>query len=169
LTIALGSLVAALLTVLAAYAVSWAPPSAHPELAAFYPEDFPVNLNVTSFPSQSTALYAALAAGIYSLRWTAGIWAWIGVGMLVALPRMYLGGHYLTDIFVGLLAGLGGYLVAILLEARAVSWCEAAFEYRWDHWQRTLAEGALFLWMLQVATEFRHVVWIVHVIASFRT
>ena len=75
LTIVLGSLVAALLTVGAARAVSWPPPSAHPELAGLYPEDFPVNLNATSFPSQSTALYAAVAAGIYSLRRTLGMWA----------------------------------------------------------------------------------------------
>lgn len=166
LTIALGSLVAALLTVVAAHAVSWAPPSTHPQLAGLYPEDFPVNLNANSFPSQSTALYAAVAAGIYSLRRALGMWAWLGVGVLVALPRMYLGGHYLTDVLAGLVAGLGGYWMAVLLGARAVSWCQTAFEYQWGHWQRTLAECAVFLWILQVATEFRHVVWITDVLAS---
>jgi len=166
LTIALGSLIAVLLTVVAARAVSWAPPSAHPALAGLYPEDFPVNLNATSFPSQSTALYTAVAAGIYSFRRTLGVWAWVGVGVLVALPRMYLGGHYLTDVLAGFVAGLGGYWVAMLLEASAVSWCETAFEYAWGHWQRTLAEVAVFLWILQVATEFRHVVWITDVLAS---
>lgn len=166
LTIAFGSLAAASLTVVAAHAVSWPPPSAHPELAGLYPDDFPVNLNATSFPSQSTALYAAVAAGIYSLRRSLGMWAWMGVGVLVALPRMYLGGHYLTEVFAGLVAGLGGYWMAILLEARAVSWCKTAFEYPWGHWQRTLAEGAVFLWILQVATEFRHVGWIAEVLAS---
>jgi len=166
LTIAFGSFVAALLTVVAAHAVSWAPPSAHPELAGLYPENFPVNLNATSFPSQSTALYAAVAAGIYSLRRTLGRWAWMGVGVLVALPRMFLGGHYLIDVLAGLVAGLSGYWVAILLEARAVSWCKTAFEFHWSHWQRTLAEAVVFLWLLQVATEFRHVAWITDVLAS---
>jgi membrane-associated phospholipid phosphatase len=166
LMIAFGSLVAALLTVIAARAVLWAPPSAHPELAGLYPENFPLNLNATSFPSQSTALYAAVTAGIYSLRGTLGMWAWMGVGMFVALPRMYLGGHYLTDILAGLVAGLGGYWVATLLEARAMGWCQTAFEYQWGHWQRTLAECAVFLWLLQVATEFRHAVWITNVLAQ---
>ena len=166
LTIAFGSFVAALLTVVAARAVSWAPPSAHPELAGLYPEDFPVNLNATSFPSQSTALYAVVASGIYSVRRRLGTWAWAFVGVLVALPRMYLGGHYFIDVLAGFVAGLSGYWVAILLETRAVSWWKTAFEYQWGHWQRTLAECAVFLWILQVATEFRHVVWIADVLAS---
>jgi membrane-associated phospholipid phosphatase len=95
------------------------------------------------------------------------MWAWTGVGGLVALPRMYLRGHYLSDVIAGLVAGLGGYWVTILLEASAMSWCETAFEYHLGYWQRTLAECAVFLWILQVATEFRHVVWITDVLASF--
>ncbi len=166
LTIALGTLVAVLLMILAVPAVSWAPPSAHPELAGLYPENLPVNLNASSFPSQSTALYAAVAAGIYSLRRTLGIWAWIGVGVLVALPRVYLGGHHVTDVLAGLVAGLGGYWVAILLEAKVVSRCESVFEYQWDYWQRTLAECAMFLWILQVAMGFRHAVWITDALAG---
>jgi undecaprenyl-diphosphatase len=167
LTIALGTLVAALLTVLAGPAVSWAPPSAHPELAGLYPDNLPVNLNASSFPSQSTALYAAVAAGIFSLRRTLGIWAWIGVGVLVALPRVYVGGHHVTDILAGLVAGLGGYWVALLVEVRVVSSCEWVFGYPWDCWQRTLAECAVFLWILQVAMGFRHVVWIRDALAGF--
>lgn len=61
---------------------------------------------------------------------------------------------------------LGGYWVAILLEARVLSWCETAFEFQWGHWKRTVAEGAVFLWILEVATEFQHVVWITGVLAS---
>ncbi len=162
LTIAIGSFVAIAVSILAAYAVLWPPPSAHPELARLYPEDFPVNLNATSFPSDSTALFAVLAAGIYSLRRTLGVCAWIGVGMLVALPRMFLGGHYLTDIFAGVVVGLGVYSVSILGEKNVISWGEAAFKYGWDRWQRTLAEFVVFLWILEVATNFRHAVWVVN-------
>jgi membrane-associated phospholipid phosphatase len=153
-------------TVILTHAVSWPPPSAHPGIAAFYPEDFLVNLNATSFPSQSTAVFAALAAGIYSLRKSLCIWAWIGVAILVALPRMYLGGHYLTDVLAGLVAGTSGYLIAIQLEATVVRSFEAAFEYRWDRWQRILAEVTIFLWILQVATGFALIGWIVGGIAS---
>jgi hypothetical protein len=145
LTIALGSIIAATLTVILAHAVLWAPPSAHPELAAFYPEDFLVNLNATSFPSQSTAVYAAVAAGIY------------------------LGGHYLTDVLAGLVTGISGYLIAIQLETTVVRSFEAAFEYRWDRWPRTLVEATIFLWILQVATGFALIGWIVAGTASLPT
>jgi undecaprenyl-diphosphatase len=165
LTIALGSLVAAALTVLLGGVLSWPPPSAHPELAGLYPDDFPVNINANCFPSQSTALYGSVAAGIYSLRRGLGAWAWIGVLVLVALPRVYLGGHHVTDVFGGLVAGLGGYWLASLLEARVVSRLEVVFEHGWG-WRRTLGEAAVYLWILQVATEFRHVVWIADLLGS---
>jgi membrane-associated phospholipid phosphatase len=158
LTVLVGSAVAAALTIPAMIAISWAPPSAHPELAGFYPESFGANLNPTSFPSQSTALYAAVAAGLYSLRRTVGVWAWAGVGVLVAVPRIYLGGHYLTDVLGGLAMGLVGYWIAVsLLEARLVSRLEIIFEHEWDDWRRTLAEFAVFLWILLFAVEFRWV------------
>ena len=159
LTMVLASLIAASLTIILENAISWPPPSAHPALASLYPEDFPVNFNATSFPSQSTALYTALAAGIYSLQRTIGVWAWVGVGILVALPRVYLGGHYITDVFAGLVAGICGYLIAIRLESTVVTWGENAFKYPWDSWRRIVAEGVLFLWILQVATGFSHVAW----------
>jgi membrane-associated phospholipid phosphatase len=169
LTISLGSLVAAALTVILTHAVSWPPPSAHPDLASNYLEDFTVNLNATSFPSQSTAVYAAVAAGIYSLRKILGVCVWIGVAMLVALPRIYLGGHYFTDILAGLVVGITGYFIATRLEATVVSRCETAFEYHWSQWQRFLAEGLFFLWILQVANGFSHVVLIAPVITSLWT
>ena len=42
---------------------------------------------------------------------------------------------------------------------------EVAFEQGWDCWQRTLGEVAVYLWILQVATEFRHVVWIAEMLS----
>lgn len=165
LTLVLGSLVAALLTVLAPALVSWPPPSAHPELAGLYPENLAGNLNPNSFPSQSTALYAAISAGIYSLRKTLGVSAWIGVGVLVALPRMYLGGHYVADVLAGLIAGVGGYWISVwLCQPKVVPLFEAFFEHRWDDWRRTLAESAVFVWILQVATEFSLARWITNAV-----
>jgi membrane-associated phospholipid phosphatase len=160
LTIALGSLIAALLTVLLQYAVLWPPPSAHPEVAGLYPDSFPVNVHPTSFPSQSTALYAAVACGIFSLRKAVGVLAWTGIALFVALPRMYLGGHYLTDVLAGVLAAVGGYLAAVWVEPIVASVSKAVFQFDWDRWQRLLAEALIFFWLLAVATECRHVVWV---------
>ena len=80
---------------------------------------------------------------------------------------MYLGGHYLTDVLGGLAAGLGGYWLAVLLLGRTVvPWCDIAFQQGWDNWRRTVAEGAVFLWILQVAVEFHHVVWMTNGLVS---
>jgi hypothetical protein len=67
---------------------------------------------------------------------------------------------YLTDVLAGIVCGLDGYCVAVHLEASTVSRCETAFECHLGYWQQTLTAGAIFLWILQVATELRHVVWI---------
>ena len=160
LTIAFGSIAAALLTLVEARLVSWPPPSTHPDLARLFPADLPDNVNANCFPSQSTALYASLSAGIYSLGRTAGVLAWLGVGVLVALPRMYLGGHYMTDVFGGLVAGLIGYSIATgLLQGTVVPRCARPLEHQWG-WRRVVLEGAVFLWLFQVAVEFGHVVWV---------
>jgi undecaprenyl-diphosphatase len=161
LTLALGSAGAVALTFLAAAAVSWPPPSAHPALAGLYPESFGVNLNENAFPSQSTAFFAALSAGIYTLRRDVGACAWIGVVLLVALPRVVLGGHYASDVLAGLCVGLAGHALSFrLLAAQVVPRCELAFARGWSDWRRMLAEGLAFLWILQVATAFSLVRWI---------
>ena len=169
LTISLASLITASMLLMLTYAVSWPPPSAHPDLATNYLESFTVNLNATSFPSQSAAVYATLAAGIYSLHKTFGICAWIGVAMLVALPRIYLGAHYFTDVFAGVVAGTSGYLIAIPLERKVAAPFETKFEFPLDKWQRILLEGIVFLWLLQVATGFRLVLWIISAVARLWT
>ena len=160
LILAFGSLAATALTFLAARMVSWPPPSTHPELAALYPLDFPANLNPSSFPSQSTALYVAVSAGLYAIAKPLGTLAWIAVGPLVALPRMYLGGHYLTDVVAGLLLGIGGYWIAVQLLQPVARWCAPLFDRPGDDWRRILVEAAVFLWILQVATEFSLTRWV---------
>jgi undecaprenyl-diphosphatase len=167
LALALGSAVALASTFLAAAAVSWPPPSAHPELAGLYPESLGVNQNENAFPSQSTAFFAAISAGLYALRRAAGAWAWSGVGLLVALPRMLLGGHYASDVLAGLLLGLAGHGVsARLLAPKLVPWCELAFASGWSDGRRILAEGLAFLWILQVASGFGLVRWIATALES---
>lgn len=166
LTIALGSLTAAALTFAAAQVVMWAPPSAHPTLAGVYPEGLPVSLEANSFPSQGTALYAVVAAGIYSRRKAVGAALWLGVGVLIALPRLYLGTHYLTDVAAGLTLGLLSYRVATLLEPALLARVETVFDGQEGSWARTLAEWAVFLWMLEVASEFSHVIRVKEILAS---
>jgi len=74
------------------------------------------------------------------------------------LPRMYVGGHYLSDVVAGLVLGLVSYIGArCLLEARVVPVAERFLseESRF----RVLGELLVFAWIWQVAVEFREVVW----------
>jgi membrane-associated phospholipid phosphatase len=168
LILAFGSILAALLTLVAARMVTWPPPSTHPDLAALYPVDFPANINPSSFPSQSTALYAAISAGLYSIGKRLGMMAWIGVGLLVALPRMNLGGHCLTDVLAGVVLGVGGYWIAVRLLQPAARWCAKLFDLPGNDSRRVLAECAVFFWILQIATEFGLARWVIDSLVSSR-
>lgn len=158
LTILLGSLIATELTVLAGTVIAWPPPARDPSLALLYSQYVGPDSNTNSFPSQSTALYAAVATGVYSLHRFAGWLLCAGVLLLVALPRMYEGGHYASDVLAGLGLGLTGYAAArYLLESTLVPYVDRIFQGR--GWLQALAEIAVFAWILQVALEFRDVVW----------
>jgi membrane-associated phospholipid phosphatase len=123
------------------------------------------NINDNSFPSQSTALYAAVAAGIFSLHRAVGSALWVGVGVLVGLPRLYVGGHYPTDVLTGLVLGLFGYLIARTLWEPSLSLpLERLFDQ--DKWPHLLGEFVVFIWILETAVEFREGVWIKNALQS---
>jgi membrane-associated phospholipid phosphatase len=158
LTILVGSAVAILLTVALGAWVSWPPPMRNLSFKYFYPTAMQTNLNTNCFPSQSTAAYAAIAAGIYSLHKACGWALWILVAVFIALPRMFVGGHYFTDIWVGTALALAGYAAArYLLEARVTSGIVTYVERR--RLARLLLQGLIFFWIVQVTVEFRELTW----------
>ena len=159
LTILLGSLIAILLMLVAQALVVWPPPIHYPSLSGLYPRYIYTNPEGSSFPSQSVTLYASLAAGIYSLHRVTGWFLWAGVVVLVGLPRIYVGGHYPSDVFAGIILGLAGYAAArYFLESRLVPRLERLFAGK--TWLRVLGEVIVFAWILQVAIEFREAVWL---------
>lgn len=166
LTILFGSLVSIAFAVLAGEIVSWLPPSRQPGLAHLYPRYLVLDINTNSFPSQSTTVYTAISAGIFSLNRVVGACLLGAVLLLVSLPRLYVGGHYVTDVLVGLGLGVTGYLVARLLLERTVSTrieqaCNA------DGWKSVLLETCVFLWIWQVAVNFQEGVWILNALQYF--
>jgi len=66
------------------------------------PSDFE---SATSLPSDHAALFFALSAGMFFISRGAGILAIVYATLFIAFPRVYLGLHYPTDIFLG--AGIG--------------------------------------------------------------
>jgi membrane-associated phospholipid phosphatase len=166
LTTLVGSLIAIVFMLLAATLIAWPPPFHHAGLAELYPRYIYRNESASSFPSQSTTLYAAVAAGVFSLHRVAGWLLWAGVVLLVGLPRIYVGGHYPTDVLAGVVLGLAGYATArYLLEPRLARPMERVFQGK--TWLRVLGELVVFAWILQVAVGFRDVVWLNNVLRYF--
>jgi membrane-associated phospholipid phosphatase len=166
LSIVAGSVLAILLTILAGALISWPPPIRDPVLRSLYPSAMQDNLNTNCFPSQSTAAYACIAAGVYSLRKAWGWVLWALVVVAVAFPRMFVGGHYFTDVLAGTLLALAGYAVARwVLEENVISWLDALAHQRTLPW--ALLQLAVFIWIFQVTVEFREVTWAKVVIEFF--
>ncbi len=64
-----------------------------------------------SFPSDHAALFFSLATGIFLISKTVGSFVFVYVLIFIALPRVYLGLHYPTDIFAGALLGIASTLI----------------------------------------------------------
>jgi len=105
----------------------------------------------SSFPSDHAVLFMALATGFYFISRRAGILAGVYAIAAVAFPRVYLGIHYPTDIFVGCVIGiaLGAMLqtgpVRGLISRRTLAWSEQKPE---------LFYASAFLVTSQMATLF---------------
>jgi membrane-associated phospholipid phosphatase len=158
LTILVGSTLAILLTLVAQLVMTWPPPVHYPALENLYWGLLEPNPNTNSFPSQSVALYGCVAAGIYSLHKSLGWVLWALVVVFVALPRMFVAGHYFTDVLVGFFISLIGYWFARwVLETKFT----ARFARFLDATPRLqlFREIVVFLWIIQVTVEFQGVVW----------
>lgn len=79
---------------------------------------------LSSFPSDHAVLFFALAAGFFFISRRAGWAALLYVSVFIALPRLYLGIHYLSDILVG--AAVGALISVLgnlwLGQGRLVAW-----------------------------------------------
>jgi undecaprenyl-diphosphatase len=161
-----GSIVAVLLTVPASATIHWAPPILDPTLSHLYPSYIYSDSDPNSFPSRGATLYAAVTAGVFSLDRVRGSLLWLGIVFLVGLPRIYVGGHYPTDILAGIVLGLAGYGFArYILESRLLARLVPAI--RKTGWLDGILEVFVFVWILQIATEFRDVIWIRNILAYF--
>ena len=61
---------------------------------------------LSSFPSDHAVLFFSLATGIFFVSMRVGLLAFLYVAVFIALPRIYLGLHYPTDILVGAVLGM---------------------------------------------------------------
>lgn len=108
----------------------------------------------SSFPSDTSALGFAIAAGIFVASKRLGLAAFLWTAVVVAFPRAYAGLHYPSDLMggalIGLLctAGIAPLLLHIIPERTKVAIYEKWMPLLW-----TLG----FLYMFQMATMFDNV------------
>ena len=84
----------------------------------------------------------------------------MGGHRLVGKPsRIYVGGHYPSDVFVGVGVGILGYSAAkTLLEPALEPHVKCFFEQ--TTWLRILAEFVVFVFIWQITVEFDEFVWL---------
>lgn len=105
-----------------------------------------------SFPSDHAALFFALVTVIWQRS------AWLGLLALVsalygALPRIYFGLHYFSDVVAGAMLGVAFVLLFERFGPRLLArWCVA-----WEQKQPSLFYGIAFLASIEVATLFEDV------------
>jgi undecaprenyl-diphosphatase len=150
------------LSLIAARLIRW-PPPIQQGWSGEFPDYLTGNFNTSSFPSLSTAMYTSVALGVYSLNRLTGRTLLVGIPILVALPRMYVGGHYATDVLVGFALGTLGFIVArVGLEDRIRRRAEPLFA---DKIWRPVGEVLVFFVIWQLTVEFNEVIWMKRVLA----
>jgi PAP2 superfamily protein len=108
-------------------------------------------INWNSFPSDHAVLFFAFAMGLFLVSRKVGAIALAYVTLFVAIPRIYLGVHYPTDILAGALLGAGAAYVATL------SWNQiwiGAPTLRWMERSPGAFYACFFISSYQVANAF---------------
>jgi hypothetical protein len=135
-------------------------------LEHLYPGYLLPDPNTNSFPSDSTSVFSSMAFGYFPVNRLLGVILLVAVLAIVSLPRMYVGGHYPTDILAGLLIGLVSYGVARAAFEGHLSSRIAALGNR-TGLRRAALETCVYLWILEVSVNFREGVWILNTLRYF--
>jgi len=105
----------------------------------------------SSFPSDHAALFFALAAGLWFVSRRTGVLAIVYVTVCIALPRVYEGFHYPTDLLVG---GLVGVAAAVATNASMAQTRWMGRAVRWSRQRPAPFYAALFLVTAQMSVLF---------------
>jgi undecaprenyl-diphosphatase len=108
----------------------------------------------SSLPSDHAVLFFALATAVWRLSRPLGGGAFLWAGVVVCLPRVYLGYHHATDILAGAVLGVLVMTLSLaLLRPRLL----AAPLLRWERAHATSFYCLAFLASLQLAVMFQDV------------
>jgi len=136
-------------------------PARNPDFQGLFPRYLWGSGTSNSFPSHATLVYFLVAVGIwrFSKRWSAALGAW--VVLAISIPRIYLGGHYPSDVVCSIILAFGFLWVA--RRAGATRYGEEILGRIAGCGQWT--ELILFLWLFELAEGFRASFEIAHTLA----
>lgn len=109
----------------------------------------PKMMQQSSFPSDHAVLFFAMATGLWLVNRRAGWLAFAYVSTVIALPRLYLGLHFASDLIVGAMIGVVVVLagVRVMADSTLMRWLSAqTFE------RPVLVNPILMLITFQIAT-----------------
>ena len=109
----------------------------------------PDMMTSSSFPSDHAILFFAIVGGIFVVSRGLGMIAFLYCCIFIALPRIYLGLHYMSDILVGAVIGFFFAVVGnnLLKSSRLMKGAVA-----WSYSHPTIFYPMFFLFLYQVAT-----------------
>ncbi len=103
----------------------------------------------SSFPSDHAILFAAISTGIFLTSRTLGLIAGAYCAVFIALPRVYLGLHYASDILVGIAIGVSCAFLGVKL-LRKVHLMRVPVKLTYTH--QAIVAPLCFLFLFEVAT-----------------
>jgi undecaprenyl-diphosphatase len=106
----------------------------------------------SSFPSDHAAVFFALATSIFFVWRAAGIAALFYVFLFIAMPRLYLGFHYPTDLLGGAFIGI---ILALIARANIFRDCVGRVTVPWCERSPGSFYACLFILTFQIATLFQ--------------
>ena len=106
----------------------------------------------SSFPSDHAAVFFSLAMSIFFVWRAAGIVALSYVCLFIAMPRLYLGFHYPTDILGGALIG---FALALIAQTKLFGSWAGRLVMPWLERSPGSFYACLFILTFQIATIFQ--------------
>lgn len=162
----LGALAAAFFALLAARGLSLMTPF-RPRPMFVFPPPFDADPRweqVNSFPSDHAALFCAIAASLFAASRRIGLLSLAYVLLVICLPRIYLGLHYVSDVAAG--AALGIIVAGICYQA-GVPLRLAPPARAWARRYPAAFYTAAFLLTYQIATLFTDLRTLRHLLVEF--
>jgi undecaprenyl-diphosphatase len=105
----------------------------------------------SSLPSDHAVLFYTLSTGLFIVSRRAGLFALVYTTLFIALPRIYLGLHFLTDILAGALVGIA---VALACNSSLFTSRVSTPVLNWSYTQPQFFYPLFFLLCYQIADMF---------------